>query len=343
MNIENGRSRSFRSDILFAFALALGCYLAWLIRESLVLIYVSALFAVVLNPAVHFIAKIRIRGWQLSKGVAVLLLLLAVGATFGLFVSLALPPVVRDLQEFVREAPTRLPALLEKVKGVPFVKNIDATEMSSRLQDLVTQGASILFFSLRGGVSNLFNLIMGLILVVYFILEGDHAYHWFLSFFPLAHRERLGRTLQRAEMRIGKWLLGQGCLMLILGACSTIVFLCLHVRYAYALGVLAGMLNLIPVAGAAASIVLAALVAAIDSSGAALGVTVFYLVYIQIENSILIPRIMKNSVDLPGLAILIALLIGSALEGILGAMVSIPTAVLVTVLIDEYLVHKEPA
>jgi predicted PurR-regulated permease PerM len=103
------------------------------------------------------------------------------------------------------------------------------------------------------------------------------------------------------------------------------------------------MLNLIPVAGAAASIVLAALVAAIDSSGAALGVIVFYLVYIQIENSILIPRIMKNSVDLPGLAILIALLIGSALEGILGAMVSIPTAVLVTVLIDEYLVHKEPA
>ena len=85
------------------------------------------------------------------------------------------------------------------------------------------------------------------------------------------------------------------------------------------------------------------LVAAIDSWGRVAGVAVFYLIYLQIENSFLTPRIMKNSVNLPGLAILIALLLGSALEGVLGAMVSIPTAVLVAVLLDEYLVHKDAA
>jgi predicted PurR-regulated permease PerM len=97
------------------------------------------------------------------------------------------------------------------------------------------------------------------------------------------------------------------------------------------------------VLGAAICIGLALLVAAIDSWGRVLGIAVFYLVYLQVENSYLTPRIMKKSVDLPGLAILVALLMGSALAGVVGAMVSVPTAVLVAVLLDEYLVRKEPA
>jgi len=131
--------------------------------------------------------------------------------------------------------------------------------------------------------------------------------------------------------------------MLILGVVSTIVYLSLHVRYAYALGVLTGLLNIIPVLGAAVCIALALLVAAIDSWGRVLGIAIFYLIYLQVENSYLTPRIMKNRVGLPGLAILVALIIGSALEGVLGAMVSVPTAVLVAVLLDEYLVRKDAA
>jgi predicted PurR-regulated permease PerM len=155
-------------------------------------------------------------------------------------------------------------------------------------------------------------------------------------------RSRLDLALRRAEVRMGKWLIGQGSLMLILGLTSTVVYLSLHVRYAYALGVLTGLLNIIPVLGAALCIVLALLAAAADSWGRVLGVGIFYLIYLQIENSFLTPRIMKSSVDLPGLAIIVALLVGSALQGVLGALVSVPTAVLVAVLIDEYLVQKDP-
>jgi len=107
--------------------------------------------------------------------------------------------------------------------------------------------------------------------------------------------------------------------------------------------VLTGLLNIIPVLGAAICIALALLVAAIDSWGRVLGVAIFYLIYLQLENSYLIPRIMKNRVGLPGLAILVALIVGSALEGILGALVSVPTAVLVAVLLDEYVVRKDTA
>jgi predicted PurR-regulated permease PerM len=97
------------------------------------------------------------------------------------------------------------------------------------------------------------------------------------------------------------------------------------------------------VLGAAVCIALALLVAALDSWGRVLGIAIFYLAYLQLENSYLTPRIMKNSVDLPGLAILVALLMGSALGGVVGAMISVPTAVLVSVLLDEYLVRKEPS
>ena len=80
--------------------------------------------------------------------------------------------------------------------------------------------------------------------------------------------------------------------------------------------------------------------AAIDSWGRVFGVLIFFAFWVQLENSWLIPRIMKHRVDLPGLAIFVALLLGSAVEGIPGAMVAIPTAVLVAVLLDEYLVKK---
>ena len=102
-----------------------------------------------------------------------------------------------------------------------------------------------------------------------------------------------------------------------------------------------GLLNIIPVVGSAVSIAVALLVAAVDSWGRVIGVAIFYVVWVQVENSFLIPRIMGTRVGLPGLSILVALLIGSELGGVLGAIVSVPTAVLVSVLIDEYLIQKE--
>jgi predicted PurR-regulated permease PerM len=337
----SGSQRTLRSDIVFTFVLAIACYLAWLVRSELVLLYVSALFAVVLTPLVRATAEIRIGKRQPFKGAAIFVLLVAAVAAIALFVFLALPPVARDLHEFSQEMPTRLPALLDRLKQIPFADRLDTDEIIARVQDFVGKAATYLVLSIGDWAGKLFDVAMGIILTIYFILEGDHAYRWFLSLFPIEQRDRLDNALQRAEIRMGKWLIGQGALMLILGIVSTIVYLSLHVRYAYALGVLTGLLNIIPVLGAAVCIGLALLVAAIDSWGRVVGIAIFYLIYLQVENSYLIPRIMKNSVDLPGLAILVALLLGSALEGVLGAMVSVPTAVLVAVLVDEYLVRTE--
>ena len=201
--------------------------------------------------------------------------------------------------------PTRLPNLLAKLKAIPFADRLNTDDISSRLQGISSPATLRPICCYRSGIGQrkVFNVVMGFILTVYFILEGDHAYRWFLSFVPIESRDRLDRTLRRAEIRMGKWLVGQGSLMLILGVTSTLVYLLLHVRYAYALGVLTGLLNIIPVVGAAVCVALALLVAAIDSWWRVLGVAIFYFIYLQVENSYLTPRIMKNSVGLPGLAI----------------------------------------
>jgi predicted PurR-regulated permease PerM len=341
MTESSNTQRNLRGDILFAFALAGLVYLAWLVRDVLVLLYVSALFAVVLSPIVAFVSRMHIGKWQPFSHFPMLVLLLAVAAALTGFGFLAIPPVARDLQSFGGEMPSRLPELTQKVVNLPIVNQLNTEEIATRIEGFASQVATQLLISVKSWAGDLVEILTGVVLTIYFIAEGDHAYGWFLSFFPRSRRERLDRALRRAELRMGKWLVGQGGLMLILGITSTLVYVFLHVRYPYALGVLTGLLNIVPVLGAAISIGLALLVAALDSWGRVLGVAIFFVAYLWTENWFLTPRIMKNSVDLPALAILVALLLGFALEGIPGAMVAIPTAVLVAVLIDEYLVHKE--
>jgi predicted PurR-regulated permease PerM len=341
VNWTESNRRDLRSDIVFAFALAILCCLAWLLRHVLLLVFVSVLAAVVLTPIVRATSRVRIGSRRPFRGKAILILLLAAAGALTAFGFLAFPPVIRDLNEAGKDMPQRLPVFLDKLKHVPFANQVNTDAVNQKLQDFVSNAATYLLLSIKNWAGAVFDIAMGVILTVYFILEGDIAYRWFLSFFPVSKRARLDAALQRSDIRMGQWLLGQGSLMLILGVASTVVYASLNVRYAYALGVFTGLLNIIPVVGSAISIIVALLVAAVDSWGRVIGVAIFYVIWVQVENSFLIPRIMGTRVGLPGISILVALLIGSDLGGVLGAIISVPTAVLVSVLIDEYLIQKE--
>jgi predicted PurR-regulated permease PerM len=345
--VETVRTRSARGNVVFAFAIALALATAYLMREILLLLYVSALFAVVLSPIIRAITRIHVGKWHSGRGLAIFLLLLSLAAAATLFFAFALPPVLRDLQSLVAELPTRGPQLLDQLHRVPFVSHLNLSGINSKLQGFASNFAEYLFLSISGWASKLADVGAVLFLTVYFMLEGDEAYHWVLSFFPKSARGRLNDTLLRADARMGKWLVGQGGLMLILGLCSLIVFVLLKIRYAYALAVLMGVLNIIPIVGAMVSMALVLLAAATDSWEKVAGVAIFYAIYAQVETSYLTPRIMKSSVDLSALGVLVALLMGSKLAGVVGAMIAVPTAVLVSVLIQEYLVqhdaqHDEP-
>ena len=335
------RVRTLRSDIVFTYALGIGLAIAWQLREELALLYVSALFAVVLMPVIRGVQRIRIGKWNPGSGSAIVIILAALGGAITLFILFALPPVIRDMREFVKELPTRGPEMLSRLKRLPFSSHLNVAGLNAKLQDYASNFATYLVTSVSAWAGKVFKIIAGVVLTIYFMLEGEHAYNWVLSFFTPRRRERLNKTLLRADVRMGRWLLGQGALMLILGVYSTIVFSLLHIRYAYALGVIMGVFNIIPVIGAMVSMALVILAAAIDSWARVLYVCIAYGIYAQVESSYLTPRIMKSSVDLPGLAIIVSLLLGSAIDGVVGAMVAVPTAVLVAVIVDEYAIQGD--
>ncbi len=328
-----------RADIAFFFALGLGLYVAWLARDVLMLLYVSVLFAVVINPAIEVVRRLHIGTWQPSRGLAIALILLGGLAFMALFSIFALPPIFRDLHAASADWPNRVTLVVERVHRLPFARGFNTESLQSNL-DRAIGGVFGIFKGIAGG---LFWFFTWLILTVYFIIDGERAFAWIMSLFPPSHRERLEETLLRAEARVRKWLIGQGALMLLLGCCSALVFGLLRVKYFYALALFAGAANIVPIAGPLASVVATALIAGLDSWGKLLGILIFYFVYLQIENAWIAPRIMKSTLDLPPLGMIIALSLGGALAGVLGALIAVPTAALVAVLADEYLVKPHRA
>jgi predicted PurR-regulated permease PerM len=328
-----------RSDIVFFFALILGLYVAWLLRTVLLLIYISALFAVVLMPAIDGIRRLRIGRWQPGRGMAVLILVVAGLGAMALFFGVALPPIFHDARAFAFDWPHRSGELIGRIHRLPFAGHINAATLE---QDGERAASGLLgaFTDIAGGA---FWFFVWLILTLYFIVDGDRAFAWIMSLFPPAQRGRLERTLLRARNRVRHWLLGQGTLMLLLGASSALVFGLLRLKYFYALAMLAGVANLVPIIGPLTSVTVACLVAATDSWAKVAGVLIFYFVYQQTETAFLAPRIMKSTLKLPPLAVIIALSVGGALAGVLGALVAVPTAALVAVIADEYLVQPHAA
>ena len=339
---QEQKRRSVHGYILFAFAVGIGLAIAWRLRDTLVLLYVSALFAVVLTPAVQWIRDFEMRGGRrVSRGLAITLLLSCVVLALVIFFVVAVPPVVHDLRQFAADLPERIPRTITHLRRFPIMDRLGIQELGIRAENAISSSAAFLLASFPKWLGGLFDMFAGLVLCVYFMLEGEHAYQWGLSLVPAGKRRRLDTTLQRAEVRISKWLLGQALLMLILGVASTAVFGILHVRYFFLLGVLMGLMNLIPIAGGIITITLAAAVAALDSWSKMAGVLIFYLIYVNIENAILTPKIMKSSVNLMGLTVLIALLAGTELAGVVGALVAVPTAGLIAVLLDEYVIQGQ--
>jgi predicted PurR-regulated permease PerM len=325
-----------RSDILFGFFVAIMLLLAWHVRDVLLLIYISALFAVVIGPAIGFVQRFHIGSWHPGRGFAVVIIIVTGLLLLTGFFLFALPPIFADLQGFATELPQKAQNLYERFQHIPLLNHIDLNSLQQHAAEALG-GALGVAKGIAGGVVSFFSW---LIITAYFILDGERAFHWFLSLFPASRRARLNETALRAEKRVSKWLLGQTLLMLILGTLSLIVFGLLHVKYFYALAVFCGLANIVPIIGPVVSVGLAVIVAAFDSWGKAAGVLIFYLVYQQLENAFLTPKIMKSTVDLPALAVIIALALGGSIAGVLGALVAVPTAALIAVIIDEYVVKK---
>jgi predicted PurR-regulated permease PerM len=331
--------RDTRRHIVFTIALLALLGVCWRLRHVLGLVYVSGLFAVVLNPVVMKISSVRFRGRHLGKAASVALLVVGLATAITLFFWLGLPPVLGDFRNFLGDMPSRVPTLIAKLHRVPMADKIGLDDLNQHIVGSAGSVATYVFNSLPLWAEHILDILTAVILTVYFILEGQEVYEFFLSLVAPKSRVRLSNTLLSAEERVSRWLIGQMALMACVAIYSIVAFRILNVRYFLLLGLMMGITNIIPVAGNLCTILLVALIAASDSWAKCGLVFAAYGLYVQFENAFLTPRIMKSSVDLMGIAVLIALLCGTAIAGISGALVAVPSAAIIVVFANEYLVQ----
>src|SRR4051812_2072962 len=168
------KTRSLRSDIIFTICLLILLALAWQARDVLLLIFVSALFAVVLSPAIEAVRSVHIGHWWPSQGTAIIIIILIAFVGFGSFLLFAVPPMYHDLQTAAANIPIRLGELSDKLHAIPFLHKLDLTQLG----DYISSGGGDNAYGLfRGVAEGMFALFSWMILTAYFVLDGQRAFY----------------------------------------------------------------------------------------------------------------------------------------------------------------------
>lgn len=322
----------YRSAIFFCFGIGLLLYLCFILREALLLIYVSVLVAVLFFPLVKRIEAIRI--WHRNPGVgaAVLLLFAAVLGSVLLILIFFVPRLLGDLKTLQVIWPQRLQQIVQWIHHTIPVLDINTQQINEYLSRFASRN-----FQPQQITTGLIDLGTMLLACAYFMVDGKASIHWLISLFPARSQARVQSTLLRGGKRMQDWLSGQAILMAIHGTSAFFVFWLLHIKYFYALAVFAGFINIIPVLGPIITVIVAGAIAAMGSFSKLLGVVIFFVIYHNLENAILNPRIMQSKVHIPAVTIIVALILGEEFAGIIGMLIAVPTAVLISVLIREYI------
>lgn len=335
-----------RTPYRIAFAATWGVLTALLIayavvqvRDVIVLIVVSAFLAIGLHPAVELLHR---RG--LKRGVAVAAVIGAVLLFFGGFVAAAVPPVARQARELRQTVPQYSSQLRE---NETFREYDDRYEITEKLQAWVEErgsqaaGAAVGVVTTALGV--VFKTLTILILTLYFLGAYPRIKHGAYRLIPRTRRARAGLIADEILSRVGGYVLGNLATSVIAGVCALVFFLILGVPYPVALAMLVAILDLIPLVGATIAAIVCTAVAFFVSVPVGLASTGYFLVYQQVENYVLVPKVMKRTVDISPLATIIAALIGGALLGVLGALLAIPVAAAIQLIGTEVLYPRQDA
>jgi len=198
------------------------------------------------------------------------------------------------------------------------------------------QIANNLFNTTVGFFSGAAAIVMVFILTLYFLLDENGIKKFFISLFPIKQKGQLISIANKIGNKLGGWLRGQLVMAISVGLFVYIGMLIIGMPYALTLGILAGALEIIPVMGPLIAAIPAILIAFTISPTTALIVTGFYILTQELENKILVPKVMQHAVGLNPVTIIIIILIGAKLMGVLGILLSIPVASIIYVLLEEW-------
>lgn len=338
-----------RSPFLIGFLGGIGFLLAYFlgtqvlkVGSSLVLIVVALFLAAGLNPAVQWFER---RG--LKRSLAVLaVIVLFIGLLAG-FVLTLVPVITDQVAAISRQAP----GWLDQLQGNEQIQRLDERfGVIDRVRDYVVDGnflsgifGGVLGFGLKV-LSTLLNSFIVIVLTLYFLAGLDSTKTALYGLAPASRRDRVTRLGDRIVQSIGGYVSGAFVVALCAGATSLIFLFIVGLgEYAVALAFVVALLDVIPMIGATIGAVIVTAIAFATDPKAGIACLIFYVIYQQIENYVIYPRVMSRSVEIPGSVTVIAALIGAGLMGVVGALLAIPTAAAILLLVREVFIRRQDA
>lgn len=337
------------SPFYLGFFGATGALLAWTLWGSLgraataiTLLLVSFVLALALAPLVD-----RLTG-RMTRGAAVATVFGGLVVAIVLVGLLVVPPVVTQGSALAQQAPQYVQDLLD----TPWVRELDRhydvidraeQELLGRLTDQTFLEGVLggILGAGRAVVSGVFQTLTVLVLTLYLLSSLPRVKSAAYALVPASRRPRVVSLSEEIMRRVGSYAIGQVGIATLNAVASWVMMTIVGVPYAAVLAVTVGLLGLIPMIGATLGAAIVSVVAFFDEPRKALVVLIYYIVYQQVENYVIAPRVMQRTVSVPGTVTIIAALIGGTLLGVLGALLAIPVAAGLLLLYDEVLVPRQ--
>ena len=347
---QSGTPFNRQSPFYVGFVGAVGVLTAYAVVQAvgrlgtvITLLVISFFLTLALNPLVEALSRRKLR-----RGWAVTIVFLGVLAVFALVGWVVIPPVAEQGSELA----TNAPRLFDNLLANPWVQDVDHRyQLVQRIQEEVNKRVADgnLWAGVFGGVlgagkviaTGVFSFLTVLVLTLYFLASLPAVKQAAYALVPSSRRPRTVSLSEEVMRRVGSYAIGQVAVAAINAFFAWIMMSLIGLQFAAVLAVLVGFLGLIPMIGATLGAAVVAVVAFFDEPKKALIVIVYFIVYQQIENYAVMPRIMQRTVAVPGAVTVVAALAGGALLGILGALLAIPFAAGALLLYEEVLVPRQ--
>jgi predicted PurR-regulated permease PerM len=316
---------------------------AWFIiqiRPILVILLLGIILATAVEPLV-----MRLRRFGLTRGQGILVVYAGIVAVLAATLYFIMPPLVGQAVDLYNDVPNILDNLEAQAlasnndfistTGVRSIRRAEVAFDEFRANPPIEGSTALLFVTSVAGF--LFTVFSVMIVAFYWMTEKAIIKRVILDLFPLDKRDRAHAVWDEIELKLGGWTRGQVILCTIIGVSSAIAYRIIGLDFWLALGIWAGLTELIPFIGPFLGGAAATIVAFTESWQTAIIVVIVVLVIQQLEGAVLVPRVMRNTVGMTPLSVILAVFIGGTVMGVLGAIIAIPIAAAVQVLIQTLL------
>ena len=321
--------------IFITIAILFGLFVAWQIKGILLSLVIAYILMSGFAPLVDWFEKEGV-----NKTVAVLATFILIISVLGLLIFAVIPPLIVQTRELILSLPQyidNLDRFVQTKNGLPNITIDDITQfLTQRIDKALTNVLSVILNVFTGFLT----FITVAVFSFYLLLERDKIKQNLFIFFPHLSKERVYRLGHKIEEKLGAWLRGQVTLMLLVGAATWLGLTILGIKYALPLAVVAGILEIVPIIGPIISAVPAIIIAFVQNPVLVIAVIILYLVVQQVENYLLVPKVMARAVGLSPLIIIFALLVGGSLLGIIGALLAVPVTAIIQVILEDF--HDHP-